>query len=345
MASKYCNQAVTSVKVEPCDATGMLFRAVVTCATANDAVNLTSGVHNRKWEGSRHLRAYPHELLGTKWAPTAAALTLPAYSVSLPSPATLASALVNAPAAPSAASTPPSPSALADAASHSVPHLSAPVAPSPLKPALSTVTPATAPAPALDCAATRVQPTAVATAAAAAGTAPAGGQRIGWDSFPVLSVLSPLELMDALHNLHTHLVLTDFSVPRPTTPQRRVIVCSSAAAQRAIARALSAFEPRRNQSVVIEGLPRETTAEEVAQLLKRYCGAACATNATVEKVMPVGDVTGAAAAVVTCPPLSDDCDDIVTALHGKRLISLRGPLCVYALELQHTKWAPNMEDF
>jgi hypothetical protein len=166
---------------------------------------------------------------------------------------------------------------------------------------------------------------------------------------PVNGDAPPLDLMDALSNLHTHLVLVHFSVPpRPagttTTSQRRVIVCSSAAAQRAVARALRAFEPRRNRSVVVEGLPRETTAEEVAQLLKRYCGDVCASNAVVEKIMPIGE-TGETAAVVTCPPLSDDCDDIVTALHGKRLISLRGPLCVYALELQYTKWAPNMEDF
>jgi hypothetical protein len=104
-------------------------------------------------------------------------------------------------------------------------------------------------------------------------------------------------------------------------------------------RALDAFEPRAGERLVVEGLPRGTTAD-VTQLLRRLCDDVRPIDVSVAADVAPGTGVGCTA-VITCCRLSGDIDSVVTALHGKRLGGAPHPLCVYPLELQHTEWAPN----
>jgi hypothetical protein len=155
-------------------------------------------------------------------------------------------------------------------------------------------------------------------------------------------------LQAVLAELPAGMVAAAFVAPRQ--PARVVVVCTGMQARRAVFRRLSAldsaaldFRPSRNESVVVEGLPRATTAADVTHLLERVGkGAVRPLDVTVTDAT-ADHADSACTAVVTCCRLSDDCDEVIAHLHGKRLGGAPRPLCVYPLELQHTKWAPSSE--
>jgi hypothetical protein len=175
----------------------------------------------------------------------------------------------------------------------------------------------------------------------------------------------PLQLMNALAGLRAGLVLAVHTVvlarasshaavstatasASPPQLQRCILVCSGIGARRLLMRALDAFEPRTGERLVVEGLPRGTTADDVTQLLRCLCADVRPIDVSVTADVAPDAATGCAGvgctAVITCCRLSGDIDSVVAALHGKRLGGTSQPLCVYPLELQHTQWAPNPSD-